>query len=191
MNNTKGMLVVISGPSGVGKGTVVNELMKKSGRMALSVSCTTRSPREGEVDGKSYFFLTKETFEKMIAEGGFLEYSNHFDNYYGTPKFFVEEKLKTHDVILEIEPDGALNAKKVYPDALLIMITPPSRQELVARLRGRGTEDEEVIARRLARADYEMSKAKDYDYVVINDKIDATVDEILNIIENARKGDKL
>lgn len=187
MNNERGILVVISGPSGVGKGTIVRELIKKSKRMALSVSCTTRAPREGESEGKSYFFLTKPTFEKMIEEGGFLEYSNHFDNYYGTPKFFVEEKLKNHDVILEIDVDGALNVKNSYLQSLLIMIAPPSRAELVARLRGRGTEDEEVINKRLSRADYELSKSKYYDYVVINDDLNETVNKILNIIETERR----
>ncbi|MGN0813876.1 MAG: guanylate kinase [Candidatus Coproplasma sp.] len=190
MNNTKGVLAVISGPSGVGKGTIVAELMKKNKRTALSVSCTTRAPREGETDGISYFFISKQTFKNMIDEGGFLEYSEHFDNYYGTPRFFVEEKLKTHDVILEIEVDGALNVKKVYPEAVLIMVVPPSRDELVRRLKGRGTEDEAVIAKRLARADYELSKSNQYDHVVINDDLNQAVEKISEIIESERKGDK-
>ena len=190
MNNTKGVLAVISGPSGVGKGTIVAELMKKNKRTALSVSCTTRAPREGEADGISYFFISKQTFLKMVDEGGFLEYSEHFDNFYGTPRFFVEEKLKTHDVILEIEVDGALNVKKVYPQAVLIMVAPPSRDELVRRLKGRGTEDEEVILKRLARADYELSKSEQYDYLVINDDLDQAVEKISEIIESERKGDK-
>lgn len=190
-NNQRGMLVVLSGPSGVGKGTVVSQILKRSKRTALSVSCTTRAPRAGESEGKSYFFITKATFEKMIEENGFLEYSNHFENYYGTPKFFVEEKLKTHDVILEIDVDGALNVKKSCPEALLIMVAPPSRDELAARLRHRGTETEEVILKRLARADYELSKSDQYDYVVINDDLNQTVENIMNIIETERKGDKL
>ncbi|MGN0818016.1 MAG: guanylate kinase [Candidatus Coproplasma sp.] len=191
MNNQRGVLAVISGPSGVGKGTIVAELMKKNDRTALSVSCTTRAPREGETDGKSYFFISRDTFLKMIDEGGFLEYSEHFDNLYGTPKFFVEEKLKTYDVILEIEVDGALNVKRAYPDAVLIMVAPPDRDELVRRLKGRGTEDDEVIKKRLARADYELSKSNEYDYVVINDDLNRAVENISEIIESERKGDNI
>lgn len=190
MSDKRGVLAVVSGPSGVGKGTIVGELLKRKQNIALSVSCTTRAPREGETDGKSYFFITREKFLKMIEEGGFLEYSEHFENLYGTPRFFVEEQLKTHDVILEIEVDGALNVKKVYPDAVLIMIAPPSRDELIRRLEGRGTEDGQVIAKRLARADYELSKSDMYDYVVVNDDLQRAVDEICEIIESERKGDK-
>jgi guanylate kinase len=170
----------------VGKGTIVSKLLSRSKKIALSVSCTTRAPREGEKDGVNYFFLTKEKFLRMIDEGGFLEYSNHFENYYGTPRFFVEEKLKTNDVILEIEVDGALNVKAVYPDAILIMILPPDRETLKKRLTGRGTEDEVVIARRLERADYELSKVDKYDYTVVNDNLNKAVDDILNIIEKNR-----
>ena len=189
MNDRRGMLIVISGPSGVGKGTVVEMLLKKLGDAVLSVSCTTRAPREGEKNGKSYFFITKETFLKMIDEGGFLEYSNHFENYYGTPKFFVEQKLaENKDVILEIDVDGAKRVREEFPQSLLLMITPPSREELVRRLRMRGTEDEALIADRLKRADYEMSRSKFYDYTVINDDLDRTVAEIIKISDNRRKG---
>ena len=132
-------LIVISGPSGVGKGTIVNELLKK-GDYALSISCTTRPPRRGEKEGISYFFISREKFEAMIEEDGFLEYDNHFDNYYGTPKDFVQKQLQTKNVILEIEVNGALNAKRSYPEAILIMILPPNFEELKARLTGRGTE---------------------------------------------------
>ncbi len=188
MSENKGILIVISGPSGVGKGTVVDMLLKRLSHAVLSVSCTTRAPREGEQNGKNYFFISKQTFLKMIDEGGFLEYSNHFENYYGTPKFFVEEKLKDNDVILEIDVDGAENVKKLYPDALLLMITPPSEEELVRRLRLRGTEDETLIKHRLERAGYELSKSKIYDYTVINDDLNTTVENILKIIEKRRKG---
>lgn len=191
MNNHKGTLIVISGPSGVGKGTVVNMLLQRLKDAVLSVSCTTRAPREGEKNGKSYFFISKETFLKMIDEGGFLEYSNHFENYYGTPRFFVEQKLEEDkDVILEIDVDGAANVKKQFPDALLLMITPPSREELVRRLKLRGTEDEVLIEQRLKRADYEMSRSNFYDYTVINDDLEQTVENILKIVENRRKGIK-
>lgn len=191
MNNHKGMLIVISGPSGVGKGTVVERLIKRLPDAVLSVSCTTRAPREGEKNGKSYFFISKETFLKMIDEGGFLEYSNHFENYYGTPRFFVEQKLgEGKDVILEIDVDGAQHVREAFPQSLLLMITPPSREELVRRLRMRGTEDEVLINQRLKRADYEMSRSQFYDYTVINDDLDETVAKILKIIENRRTGKK-
>jgi guanylate kinase len=179
-------LVVISGPSGVGKGTIVGKLMQADKNISLSISCTTRAPREGEKDGVNYFFITREKFLSMIEEGGFLEYSNHFENYYGTPRYFVEEKLKSGDVILEIEVDGALNVKAQYPDAILIMIAPPDRNTLYERLRGRGTEGEDVISRRMDRADYELSKSDKYDYIVVNDKLDQAVSKILQIIENEK-----
>ena len=191
MNNKKVTLIVISGPSGVGKGTVVDMLLKRLPGAVLSVSCTTRAPREGEKNGKSYFFISKETFLKMIDEGGFLEYSNHFENYYGTPRFFVEQKLAEGcDVILEIDVDGAKHIRDEFPGALLLMITPPSREELVRRLRLRGTEDEVLIEKRLQRADYEMSRSQFYDYTVINDDLEQTVENILKILENRRKQTK-
>ena len=200
--NSKGTLIVISGPSGVGKGTVVDMLLKRLPDTVLSVSCTTRAPREGEREGKrgkrgkleavggqSYFFISKESFLKMIDEGGFLEYSNHFENYYGTPKFFVEQKLaEDKNVILEIDVDGAKHVREVFPDALLLMITPPSREELIRRLRERGTEDEVLIESRLKRADYEMSRSQFYDYTVINDDLEKTVAQIISILDNRRKG---
>jgi guanylate kinase len=181
------LLIILSGPSGVGKGTIVNRLTQ-TGNIATSVSCTTRLPRAGEKEGVSYFFVTKEKFLSMIQNGELLEYNNHFENYYGTPKAFVEEQLKERDVILEIEVDGALNAKKVYPQALLILLLPPSREELVKRLRGRGSESEEKIQERLARYDYELSKKDSYDYIVVNDNLERAVKEIEHIIAK-RKGE--
>lgn len=178
----KHLLIVISGPSGVGKGTIVKELLKREG-YALSVSCTTRAKRPGEVNGESYFFISKEEFLDRIEKGGFLEYSKHFDNYYGTPREFVEKQLLTHDVILEIEVDGGLSAKQSYPDALLIMVLPPDREELISRLHRRGTEGEDKIKNRLARMDYELSKRSQYNYTVVNDTLERAVDEIERIIE--------
>ena len=181
----KHKLIVLSGPSGVGKGTIVNKLLQRGG-YALSVSCTTREMRQGEKDGVSYFFISKQKFDSMVKEGGFLEYSNHFENFYGTPKAFVEKQLETHDVILEIEVDGALNVKSVYPEALLIMILPPDAEELKARLIKRGSEDEEGIARRLKRMEYELSKKRLYDFTVINDDLETAVDEIEQIIKSRK-----
>ena len=176
-------LIVISGPSGVGKGTIVNELLKK-GDYALSISCTTRAPRVGEREGVSYFFISKDKFLSMIENEGFLEYDNHFENYYGTPKEFVEKQLQTKNVILEIEVNGAFRVKKSYPGAILIMIAPPSTEELKSRLVGRGTESAEDIAERLARLEYELSQSDKYDYTVINDDLERAVEEIENIIKN-------
>ena len=181
----KHLLLVLSGPSGVGKGTVVKHLLQ-DGNYALSVSCTTRAPREGEKDGEAYFFISKEEFLNMIENGGLLEYSNHFENYYGTPKKFVEDKLKDYDVILEIEVDGALQAKKSYPDAVLIMLLPPSVEELHNRLEKRHSETEDKIEARMKRMAYEVSKKAEYDYVVINDDLQSTIKEIENIIERER-----
>ncbi len=182
----RNLLLIISGPSGVGKGTIVKELIK-SGKYSLSVSCTTRSPRAGEVDGREYFFITREKFMQMIADGGFIEYNNHFGNYYGTPKGFVDEKLKTDDVILEIEVNGALKVKTTHPEAILIMILPPDRDELRARLVGRNSESEENIEERLKRMDYEVSLEDKYDYIVINDDLATAVKNIEEIIEREKE----
>lgn len=181
--NKKGnVLVVVSGPSGVGKGTVLKRVMQLHPGMCESVSCTTRAPRGGETEGVSYFFVSRARFEEMISRGELLEYSQHFENYYGTPRAFVEERLKRCDVLLEIDVDGALNVKKAYPQAVLIMVAPPDMAALEERLKKRGTESKESIAGRLSRADYELSKSDSYDYVVINDDVERAAREICGII---------
>lgn len=184
---SKGKLLVLSGPSGVGKGTIVKEVLKLRPNACVSVSCTTRSPRAGEIDGQSYFFISKNQFEKMIEEGGFLEYSEHFGNLYGTPRQFVEERLERGDVILEIDVNGALSVKKSMPQAVLVMIAPPDREALYARLRGRGTEGEDVISMRLDRAEFELSKAPLYDYTVVNDDLNKAVGEVVKILEEGEQ----
>lgn len=189
MNNIKkNVLAVISGPSGVGKGTVIKKMFELCPGLCESVSCTTRAPRAGEVDGKDYFFIPEERFEQMISRGELLEYSAHFENYYGTPKAFVEEKLETGDVILEIDVDGALMVKKSHPSAVLIMITPPDMQELERRLKKRGTESDEKIALRISRAEYELSKSDKYDYCVVNDEVTRAAESILAIIRKEKGG---
>lgn len=179
----KNKLLVISGPSGVGKGTLVKAIKARRADVAESISCTTRAPREGEIHGKEYFFLTKEEFLRRIAEDDFLEYDEHFGNYYGTPKSFVLEMLKTKSVILEIDVVGALNTKKAIPESVLIMIVPPSVEELKRRLVGRGTETEEEIKKRLSRLEYELSQQDKYDYVVVNDDLEKALQEIENILD--------
>ena len=181
----KNLLIIISGPSGVGKGTIVRKLLS-SGDYALSISCTTRNMREGEVDGKSYFFISKEEFLKAIEENGLLEYSNHFENYYGTPRAFVEKQLETHDVILEIEVNGALQVKESYPDAILIMILPPDVDALRSRLIGRGTESPHEIERRISRMEYELSKKDLYDYAIVNDDLDTCVERLNNLFKTLK-----
>ena len=188
MSKSKGnVLAVISGPSGVGKGTVIKRMFEMCPALCESVSCTTRPPREGEQDGREYFFITHARFEEMMQRGELLEYSSHFGNYYGTPRAFVEQKLKTCDVILEIEVDGALQVKAAHPSAVLIMILPPSMEELERRLKLRGTESDEKIAQRLARAGYELSKKDKYDYCVVNDDVDRAAERILNIIREEKE----
>ncbi len=181
----KGKLFVISGASGVGKSTVLAKVMASRDDLRFSVSATTRPPRPGEQDGVNYYFVSKDTFLDMIAREEFLEYDEHMGNYYGTPRGQVEEKLLGGHVILDIEPVGAFNVRKTCPDAVLIFIAPPSLQELNARLRGRGDTSEEQIALRTERAAWEMEQSKVYDYIVINDRVEACADEILNIIAHA------
>ena len=182
----KGILMVVSGPSGVGKGTLVKTLVKRREDVVESVSCTTRAPREGEVHGREYYFLSKEEFQKRIDEGDFLEYDEHFGNFYGTPKSFVKEQLALKSVILEIDVVGALNAKKAFPESVLVMIAPPSVEELKRRLVGRGTETEEEIARRLSRLEYELSHKEQYDKVVVNDDLERALEELENILDGKR-----
>jgi len=182
----RNVLMIVSGPSGVGKGTLVKRLIKEREDVTECVTCTTRAPRAGEVHGREYFFLSKEEFERRIQEGGFLEYDKHFDNYYGTPKAFVEETLKSKSVVLEIDVVGALNAKKVYPDSVLVMIAPPSKEVLAARLRGRGTETDEEIARRLSRLDYELSQQDKYDHVLINDDLETAYNNLCNLLDEEK-----
>ena len=174
----------MSGFSGAGKGTLMKELLKRYDNYALSISATTRAPREGETDGKEYFFVTKEQFEKMRDERKLIEYAQYVNNYYGTPKEYVEQKMaEGKDVILEIEIQGALKVKKRFPDALLLFVTPPSAEELRRRLVGRGTETLEVINARLARAAEEASGMEAYDYLLINDDLDRCVEEMHQLIQ--------
>lgn len=177
-----GRLFIISGASGVGKSTVLKKVFSARDDLRFSVSATTRSPRPGEVDGEHYYFVTKETFEKMISEDAFLEYSAHAANYYGTPRQQLEDKLKYGDVVLDIEPNGAFQVLKKREDAILIFIMPPSMEELSRRLNNRGDTSEEQIKIRLARADWEISQSALYHHIVINDQVDACAEEILNII---------
>ena len=178
-----GKLIVVSGPAGVGKGTIVKTVVKKREDVVESVSCTTRAPRVGEVHGREYYFLSKEEFEQRIQANDFLEYDEHFGNYYGTPESFVREKLKEKTVILEIDVIGALNAKRAFPDSILVMIAPPSVEELKRRLIGRGTETEEQVLGRLSRLEYELAQQDKYDYVIVNDVIENAVAELERIID--------
>lgn len=183
-----GILIVISGFSGAGKGTLVRELLKKFDNYVLSVSMTTRPPREGERDGVEYFFTDNAHFEEVIGRNGLIEYASYCGNYYGTPRVYVEEQMAAgKDVILEIEIQGALKIKEKFPESLLIFVTAPNTQELVHRLKSRGTESEEMIARRLARAVEESEGIESYDYIVVNDDLETCVDEIHRLVDAARR----
>ena len=175
-------LFVLSGASGVGKSTVLTQVMQARPDLRFSVSATTRKMRDGEVDGESYYFVSKDKFLDMIEKHEFLEYDAHMDNYYGTPKGQLEDKLQYGSVILDIEPNGAFNVRKEKEDAVLIFIAPPSLEELERRLRGRGDTSEEQIQIRQARVAWEMEQSKRYDYVVVNDVVERCAAEILEII---------
>ncbi len=184
----KGFLIVVSGFSGSGKGTVIKELMKDYGNYALSVSATTRKPREGEVEGREYFFKSTQEFEKMIAKDELIEYARYVDNYYGTPRAYVEEQLDAgKDVILEIEIQGALKVKEKFPDTLLLFVTPPTAEELRRRLVGRGTETMDVIDFRMKRAKEEALGMDRYDYLIINDVLEDCVREMHQIIQGEHR----
>ena len=185
---SKGKLFVISGASGVGKGTILARVMKAREDLTFSVSATTRPPRPGEVDGREYYFLDRLQFEEMIRNGEFLEYDEHAANYYGTPRRQAEEKMERGHVLLDIEPNGAAAVKRSAMNPVRIFIMPPSFEELERRLRSRGDTSEEQIAMRLERAKWEMDQRSWYDYVVVNDDVDRCAEEILAII--ADKADK-
>ena len=181
--NRKGLLLVFSGPSGVGKGTVLKEYLDKHPNTVFSVSATTRKPREGEIHGRHYFFLSREEFDLLVENGGLLEYAQFAGNFYGTPREAVEQNLeKGFEFVLEIEVQGALQVKEKCPDALLVFVMPPSFEELCRRLAGRGTEDAAAVGRRLSNAAREMEAAKHYDYIVVNQTVEDAVDQLEQIV---------
>ncbi|HIW84104.1 MAG TPA: guanylate kinase [Candidatus Dorea gallistercoris] len=184
----KGILTVVSGFSGAGKGTIMKELVRQYDDYALSVSATTREPRPGEAEGREYFFRKVEEFEKMIAKEELIEYAKYVDNYYGTPRAYVEEQLEAgKDVILEIEIQGALKVKEKFPETLLLFVTPPSAEELKRRLVKRGTETMEVIASRMERAREEAEGMEQYDYLIVNDVLQDCVEEVHQIIQGEHR----
>ena len=185
----RGILVILSGFSGSGKGTIMNLLMSRyEENYALSISATTRKPRAGEQEGREYFFKTREEFEKMIEKNELIEYALYVENYYGTPKAYVEEQLEAgRDVILEIEIQGARKVKEMFPDTLLLFVTPPDADTLKKRLMGRGTDEESVVLARLSRAFEEASGVEDYDYLIINDVLGDCVNEVHSIIQNEHR----
>jgi len=184
----KGILVVVSGLSGAGKGTICKRLLEKYPEYVLSVSATSRKPREGEVNGREYFFVSKEEFEQMIEQGKLLEYCQYVENYYGTPKEWVLNQLDAgKNIILEIELQGAFNVRKIYPDAVLVFVLPPDMDELRNRLINRGTETEEEIEKRLKRAQEEMEFVPQYDYVIVNDFVEKSVDMLHNIVRSEKE----
>lgn len=184
----RGVLAVVSGFSGAGKGTLMKALISKHDNYALSISATTRSPREGEENGREYFFKTTEEFEQMIAQDQLIEYARYVGNYYGTPKEYVFSNIEAgRDVLLEIEIQGALKIKEKFPDAVLLFITPPNAGELKKRLISRGTESPEVINARLQRAAQEAKGIEDYDFILVNDQVDTCVDEMHALIQSMHK----
>ncbi|WP_077367337.1 guanylate kinase [Anaerosalibacter sp. Marseille-P3206] len=180
----EGLLLVVSGPSGCGKGTIYKELLKRNGKINISISATTREAREGEIDGVDYFFINEEKFESMIKNNEFLEYAHVHTNYYGTPKSFVFDKIeKGNDVLLEIDVQGAMQIKEIYPKAIFIFILPPSMEELKNRIIKRGTESLENIEIRLNNANKELEYINEYDYVVVNDEVIKAVNKVESIIQ--------
>ena len=189
--NEKGIIVIISGFSGAGKGTLVKGILERSDQLVLSVSVTTRAPREGEVEGVDYFYITHERFDKMVENGELLEHAEYVGNGYGTPKAFVDEMMESgKDVILEIDIQGAMQIRELYPDALLIFVIPPSVEELANRLRKRGTEDEETIRNRLIRAADEADGVENYDCILLNDDLEEAVETLLDVIANRLRDQK-
>lgn len=183
MTTQRPHLVVISGPGGVGKGTVVRELLRRYPELAVSVSATTRPPRSGEVDGTHYHYLDRATFDEMVADGGFLEWAEFGGNCYGTPRASVERDLEAgHTVVLEIEVQGAAQVRERFADALSIFLVPPTREELLDRLRGRGADDDDRIEQRMRLAETELGESVNFDYVVVNDTVDAAVAAIGRIL---------
>ena len=185
----KGFLIVVSGPSGAGKGTVCSAFLKEHEDVAYSVSATTREPRAGEQEGVNYYFLSRGEFESMIENGELLEWAEVYGNYYGTPLKKIEEKLsKGQDILLEIDTQGALNVQKKFPDGVYVFILPPSIEELAKRLRGRGTDSEEAVERRLAAAAGEIAVAREYTYTIVNDTVEHSVQTLAAIVsaEHAR-----
>ena len=180
----KGILMVVSGFSGAGKGTIMKKVVERCPDCALSVSATTRAPREGEKHGVDYFYVTREEFERMIAEGELLEYASYQGNYYGTPRRYVEQALaEGRDVILEIEVQGASKIRKIFPEAVTIFVTPPDAKELMRRLSGRGTESAEAVQGRLQRATEEADSMPLYDYLLVNDDLEEAVGDFINIMK--------
>lgn len=187
MTTKRGLLVVFSGPSGSGKGTVLKEVLDNNKNIELSVSVTTRLPREGEIDGLNYYFFSKDEFLKKRDEDGFLEWAEFCGNFYGTPKDKVEERLNEgKDVVLEIEVQGALKVKEAFPDAVLIFNMPPSMEELKNRLVGRQTEAPDIIEKRLNTAVWEISKAKEYEYIIVNDKVENAAKAFVSILNGEK-----
>ena len=188
----RGTLYIISAPSGTGKGTIVSEILKADPNIHFSVSATTRAPREGEKDGVNYYFISREEFQGLVDSGGMLEHADFCGNCYGTPKKAVFDKLaEGHDVILEIETVGAMNVKAACPEAVSVFILPPSLKELRHRLESRGTESEETVAKRIAEARGEIGKARNYDFVVVNDDLEKAIEDVREVMRAAKKLTKL
>lgn len=182
-----GLLIVVSGPAGVGKGTVVSLARERNRDIVFSVSATSRSPRPGEKDGVNYFFVSREKFLDMIKENALLEWVEYCGNYYGTPKVYIEQELKKgHIVLLEIEVEGAHNVKKQYPQCISVFITPPTLEELRQRITKRGTEPPEIIEKRMQRAEKELEHMEEYDYVIKNESVEESVKRFLEIIDKER-----